>query len=704
MNDHEQHHPEDHFDAQIDGEHTHETLENPDGTPDNFSSDVMGHVSAIRENLDQLGMAHDSQQQNHESTSRSLQDWEASLDLREEALQQREQSLRAQRSEFDTTRAELASMRNSIEETSHKLEDRLAHLQERESQSIENASKLEEALNDALTANQELEFSNGSLCERLESLESSLRDANETGTRFEALQNEHEQICNERDTLRAELESHTASIESLEARLEELQRIADEAQSGTERIDELERSLASSQEERDSLRQQNDASQEELGTLRQTIESLESTLSESSGSQEQLDALEQQLREVTSQRDTLEQQTQSLRGELEEAGSCDDEVERLASSLKSASEERDALASRIASLEEENSSLRESMENADSNPDTQALQSEIDRRDLVIEKLSAKLEDVESQREALKAQTSQQHTSADSQHAATRMMRLRKMKKLLQSEGKKLSVARKSIAQKHSEAQKVLEQRNSIAKERTSLREREAKILKMARRNSIARVAFMLAIAIGILGFGAWEVAKMVPARYLVNATVQARGPMAGDESELTAWREHMTAMLTNTRLIDTAAERMKRRGIEEYASAPRLSELVNNQIEFTFPSPDTIQFSLVGMGDLDTERVLETYLAVFVSVTNDAAASYGGSVSASITQAPQAEERPIDTERQLMLAGGIWGGVTFLVLGVSVWASRAFASATARLRKDNEDATKRAYSYDGISQLPEAA
>ncbi|MHC4975226.1 MAG: hypothetical protein ACYTF7_01320 [Planctomycetota bacterium] len=685
--------------------HTFDEVPTPENSPDNSEHQrVVERVGAIRQNLDQLREAQESGESINESLSQSFQEWEASLDLREDTLNQRESAIREQRSALESTRCELEELRSSIETTSGELEDRVAELQQRDAESIERAHKLEETLNEARETNQELEFSNGSLGERLRELELELERSIGSQEASDELQRELESIRAERDSLRDEIENHRSSLASLEGELDGLRGALETSRAEASEAGELRERLSRSAADQDALTQDNQSLQEEIGSLRATIENLEHSLREGGASEAQLASMEQQLREACDRRESLEGEVDSMRARLDEAGDHDGQIEGLTQELDRARSDHDGLVARIGELEDQNATLREAIENAEPDTDTKAYESEIARRDLVIEKLSARLEDVEGSRESLQEALDRQHAAGDDTRNSLRMLRLRKMKKLLQSEGKKLSTARRSVAQKHTEAQKVLEQRAALAKEKSTLREREAKITKMARRNSIARVGCMLAIAIGILGYGAWEVAQMVPARFLVNATVQAKGPMADDLNELSAWREHMTSMMTNTRMIDAAADRMKLRGMDEYSSAPKLSELVNNHIDFAFPSPDVMHFSLVGMGDLQTERLLETYLAVFVSVTNDEAASYGGSISASITQSPRAEARPIDTNRQLVLAGGMWGGVTFLVLGVSVWASRAFASATSKLRTDAAEANHRAYSYDGISELPGAA
>jgi hypothetical protein len=636
------------------------------------SDDLLERAAAVnREKADLDRQKHEQEQalrQHREELEAESKRRRADFDrrLEEEAAEFRTRLEEEFTARKETLKAEISRQRESLEERERDLERRAVELENHAQQIEENTRALEERESGRIA---ELETA---LLERDQRLDRATRDAEALRVQFDTLRQEAQGAVDAR-----------AELESLRVRL-------DDAES---REAELHRALAEARDAAGAGESNTNALREEIARRDQRISELEAVAAEAGDHAELAASFQNDLNGRDARIADLER---SLEEALAAGAAADEhDNERLAALEAEIAARDEQIADLAASLE----AARQAVADAGERPAVDP--AEIEKRDRAIEKLVDRLKKTEQERDALAAtagEVADRGAAYHDEHLQRRRERLLAYRRMVETESRKINQAKRAVAQRHAEAEKVLQHRRAIAEMRQSLEKTSARLEKRAKRYNAARLALMLVTALGALAFGAWHAATMVPMDYLAHATLRAE-PVGADsltDEQLQAWRKYAGGLVTDPRLVELAAERMKRRGLEEFGSAPALGAKMNEDLDFSFPSPDAMTVTLKGAGDLATQRVLETYLATMVSLANDARVQRSDGANTNVAAMPRAEDAPLDEQRLLVTAGVIWGVGALVVMTFGIWGVAVFSRMNARVNKDDQAAMKAAFEWSG--------
>src|SRR5690606_7313877 len=125
--------------------------------------------------------------------------------------------------------------------------------------------------------------------------------------------------------------------------------------------------------------------------------------------------------------------------------------------------------------------------------------------------------------------------------------------------------------QKASQEVKQLEEvRRSVAAERASLERLERKVSRARARTSAWMLIASCVVTLGVLGLGTWwGVGQFVKPTYLAHTTIGI-DPSASTPSptQVQSWQAFHEGLITDPKLLSTAADRMRRRGLNTLGAA----------------------------------------------------------------------------------------------------------------------------------------
>jgi len=408
---------------------------------------------------------------------------------------------------------------------------------------------------------------------------------------------------------------------------------------------------------------------EQLRLEREAVASERSRLAQRAA---ELESAEQAQQESHSDAEGLRAELDQARAQLAEATHAVASIEQDAAKAREEAEQRQ---SEIESLRQELETARSSAGASDEQ--TEALRQQIEKRNEAIQTLKKRLDDAQAARAELEDRLEEARSSGGANtlpngvDASLRLMRLRRYRTLLQEESQKVRRAKDALAERQQECERILQQRMTLSKSKEELEALRRKLQAKAARRRGAGVVVWLALTIMAMGVMSWAVAdRVVPATYLASATIAADA--SGREltpEQRQAWRQYCLDLTTDPRLMEVAAERMRRRGLVDLASAPDLSDRLASDLDTETTEPGAITLTLRGVGADRTERVLDTYLASLVSVANDAKSRRLDQASTVVAEAPEVEGRPVDDPRPLY-AGIGWGASSLLLIlaALVVW------------------------------------
>ncbi|MCB9847855.1 MAG: hypothetical protein H6814_05520 [Phycisphaeraceae bacterium] len=265
-----------------------------------------------------------------------------------------------------------------------------------------------------------------------------------------------------------------------------------------------------------------------------------------------------------------------------------------------------------------------------------------------------------------------------------RRERLRGVREALRVREGKLAKAREIIRGKHKECERILAMRDRITKEQEEIEAQRAAIERKADRSRVAGVLMKLVIAVAILGGLSWAVAdRIAPTTDLVRATLTAQphGGASASQEAIEEWTRLCASLAQDPRLIEETADRLKRRGVEEFGSPGPLGAYFKDSLSVDSQRPGELNVALQGPGGGATKRILETYLAAFVAIANDATAQFADQASTVVSANASADSPPL-TDDRLKYAGAMWGGATLLLLIIG-WALWTRLAASTRKTDD---------------------
>ena len=243
------------------------------------------------------------------------------------------------------------------------------------------------------------------------------------------------------------------------------------------------------------------------------------------------------------------------------------------------------------------------------------------------------------------------------------------------------------IDQRQEEVEQILRLRSELASQREALQREKADIGKHSTKAGAGVATICAAIAILILAPVSWKVAGMfAPADHLATASIKMTARDGGTihESRLAAFRDSIDELAQDPKVIEQAATRMARRGIEAYTQPATLSAALGDRLDVSHPQPGSVDIAYTDKGSLLTQRSLETYLAALVSAANDRASARMDNTTVVVSRPPE-ETTPVSLHAQAIAAAGVWGGSSVVVLLFLTFVAVAMTKARERIR--NEEA-----------------
>lgn len=626
----------------------------------NADDGVLGLIGAVEQRLAELKEAREAERRDLDALAEQRADLERrelTLNEQSEALEQRAAELDQRQSQADQARREIEEARQQIESSQRDLEQQRERIQ-RERQELDEARgererEIERRENALTQREQEATQRESTLDDRQRELNAEAARLAEQAEALKdherALEQERSAFVDRASTRQAELDSRERAVQKQQSELER----------DREQVESLRRQT---QEQAEQIRQQRESLEQEQQRLEQQRAEIEQAAHEVGQRDQRVQELEA---ELASTNETL----QSLREQMDQAQRARSEAEQRAESLEQ----------RLSEAQEKSSAGEQELSN---------LRAAVEKRDRAVEALKERVDQTEAER----ARLAEELESASQQSAAfpsgvdphLRLQRLRRYREQLQQRWRKVAKARDALAEKQKECDRVLEQRFSLSQQKQELERREQAVAATdsRRRGLVALFLFVLAS----LGLGAvsWVVAgRMAPATYLVSATLRAdAGQRSLDQEQQRAWSEYCRNLATDPRLMEVAAERMRRRGLLKLGLPADLADRVEADLDIAQPSPGELDFTLRGRGAERTELVLKTYLAAMVSMMNDSQQRRLDQASTVVASAPEPGAEPIEDQRLAYAAAG-WAGSTALLLALSglVWTR----AARAREQLDEE-------------------
>ena len=547
---------------------------------------------------------------------------ESSMTERMMDLDRRSAEVSAKLAALDADRAQLAARESALREQSKSVEQHEAELRRREEEAEARLASIE-------AREAELASQDAALCSRAQAIESqasTVRQQDESianreqaiGSRTQAVEESEQQI----ESLKRELNSEREKLREMALKLKQEHAALTEMKSAA--LEDNDRSLEERERDLAQLRASLDMERERINEQRRDFEAQKQGMLD--GGAPAITSFEQQ------------QKFEDREKELEEAWlTVESECERL---------------------------------------DEMALQLQRDR-----EAVQRERSVVEVDRDRGAAMTAIGAAMDKTlEECRIRRERLRRVRAALREREEKLKKAREIIRGRHKECERILAMRDRVVRAQEEIEEQRESISRQTDRSRVAGVVLKLVIAIAILGGLSWAVAdRMAPTMDLVRATISAQGVNGElDPDAMESWLRYSESLSMDPRLIEETADRLKSRGVEALSSPGAVSAYFKDSLNIDSQRPGELNIALKGEGGAATRRVLETYLAAFVAIANDARSRRADQASTVVSSNAAIDSVPLRDER-LKWAGAMWGGSTLLILliGWALWCK--LAAATSR-------------------------
>ncbi len=188
------------------------------------------------------------------------------------------------------------------------------------------------------------------------------------------------------------------------------------------------------------------------------------------------------------------------------------------------------------------------------------------------------------------------------------------------------------------------------------------------------------------LGGISWAVAgELAPATFAARSTIAADNrTVAATAEQLAEWTKFHEELLKDPALMEVAADRMGRRGIESLASAGALSARLHEDLTHEAPISGQIVMEFRGKGRGQTQRALDTYVNALVSQSNAGKERRVDGLPTMIVETASVLDGPIVDPRPIY-ALGVFGaafGVTTLLMLI-IW--KRLASARTKFEEESQ-------------------
>jgi len=558
-----------------------------------------------------------------------------------EDLSRRESSMSERLIDIDRRAAEFAAKMSSVDAERARVAARESELREREEASEKKEAELKRRMEEAEA--------------RLASIEA----------RESELADRDTALCDRAQTI----EERASTLHEQDST------IADRAQT----VDERARALEEAERENAALRQELEAEREKLREAAQKLKQERAALAEmKSMALENSDrSLEERERELAQMHASIEMERERLEDQWREFEAQKQSMLDGSAPALTTFEQQQRFEDRERELEEARSAVEAERERLETMTDQ--LRSE--RANVKRERSS-----VEVQRDrgaAMEAMSAAMDRTIE--ECRVRRERLRRVRIALREREEKLNKAREVIRGRHKECERVLAMRDRVSRAQEELETQRAVIERRANRYSAVGALMKLTIAIAILGGLSWAVAdRVAPTTDLVRATIAAQSADGAlDAESAQTWAAYCASLATDPRLIEEASERFRQRGVEELSNPGAVKSYLDSSLDIDQLTPGELGIAIQGEGVAATQRVLETYLAAFVSIANDARGLRADQMAPVVRSRPAASGPPLRDDR-LLWAGVMWGGSTLLLMMIG-WALWSKLASSARRSSEME-------------------
>ncbi|MEZ6164655.1 MAG: hypothetical protein R3B67_09490 [Phycisphaerales bacterium] len=600
--------------------------------------------------------------------------------------------LRAQDEKYQQLQGELGSLREQHGKISADLKSATSKLRGREIELLERSKALEELAEQAGGVEHQLS-------EAREQFEKELAQVRE------ALNNAQQQLQREQkvaEGLRAQLESlqHEQSSGNAQAqqRVSELESQLSEAMGRIESFEgEAEQRSAQNQNEIDTLSSQLQNAQGQIRELNAQLADIGADADEeltrqrelASEFEQQVASLRQELEQAQSVRDELQLQldtkpegdpeaTEAITKQLEEARQ---QGEALQAKLGERESQLKQLAERVVALEAELEASGESSGESSGEPDEQTL-AKIESLETQCSDLIATVEKLNSDLEAERAKPKGTGAAPSDEWTQRRRERLQRMRRVLEGDAEKVRLATNALQTRYEQCEQVLTKRAELAEAYEAIATAQRKVRNKEVRSGVLVGLFGMIAVMLMIGVGSWFVSgRVAPGEYSSRVTLSANSPDGKlSETELSEWEGYITGLISEPRFQEVAAERMKRRGIIDFATPGELGQQMDQSLDIVASMPGEIVLEYRDMGAERAQRVLDTFSVALSSAANNARARRGDSAITAVSQSATLSNAPLDTKR-LEMAGMIIGGAMIgaLIIGGILWRRLAAARPVSR-------------------------
>jgi len=659
------------------------------------------------------------------SQAELLEQQEAEIETQGKTLEQKIQELDDQLAGLSKRKAELESLESEVkekiareDESATKLQSTIAELEEIKS-SFGEMSDEYESVNAELAQSRELHETTSA---ELKATESKLRgreielrershtleDLAEKAGSFELdLNNARDEYTNLLNDSNEKLAIQEQAIQEMGAQLEiiESQRSQESSESTavieelTGRLEKAKDALVKASSEIESMRTANT----ELGE--QSEGRVGEISAELQDSRAKVESLNEQLREIAQSADEeltnerahvqeLESQIETLTQQLVDAGEQRALLQvQLDSKPEIDPEELTSLNNQLSDADEASTKLASKLSQAES--ELLALSSQIESRDEQIAKGDARVQELEDQSAELFATIEQLNEQLEVLRAAPkidadewstqRRSRLQKMRRILKGDAEKIRLATEALRSRYDQCEQVLTKRAELADAYEAIASAQHKYHNREVRSGVFLGLIGMAAITLVLAATSWFVSgRITPGMYAAKVTMAAAsGDSKLSETDMAQWEVYITQLTTDPRFLEVAADRMKRRGISEYAVPGELAKEMESSLDVVSAMPGTIVMEYRGIGDSRSQRVLDTFAVAISSAANNARARRADSALTIIEDEALAGESPLDT-RRIETAGMIFGAGMLLtiILGGVLW--KRLSAAKAKFEKDS--------------------
>ncbi len=482
------------------------------------------------------------------------------------------------------------------------------------------------------------------------------------------------------------LADRTARMDQLQAEVRALKhRLAETERTSAERAEEL---LRCQDEAADLARRLQESEHQRPAAERQAAAlkaELDKAMQAASAAGAEANADRQRAADLAERCRTLEQSlAEQERQQAHSAESAADVQSRLAAAadaLAKVAAERDGLREDLARQQQLSAAAQERLAGAARDVEQaaaarDAINASLQKAQAESSELASRGAALQAQIDGLRRQAAARATAADGQ-SRLRRQRMQRCRLLLRERSGKIRQASEMLKARHQQYEQVLSLRGEVITAKRAVDSLAKKVQTASARTRAAAAVFYLAGLIAVLGALSWAITRqMVPATYVARAVVvaDARNKTLSD-ADLAAWQSYHETLLGDPQFLESAAERMGRRGIATLATPGDLKAELDKSFDSQSAQNGQLVLELRGLGADRTQRVLDTYVTALVSQANAAKEHRSDGAATTILEPARCAPTPVKDPRPLYAAGLLGGStVVFLLIGGLVWGRLAAA------------------------------